>query len=135
MKYVLIAIIVIIAILVILYIAVKASQSAAKRVEQTEKKAKDSTLFMRDMTAKADLLMRSAASDQAKQATKEIYEAFRYSDPKSTEEISEIEGNIKAAFDDFSEALKSDNNGSIKEKKESLIGLIDERNAVMKTLK
>ena len=135
MKYVLIAIIVIVAILIILYVAVKASQSAANRVEQTEKKAKDNTLFMRDMTAKAELLMKSAAGDQGKQAAKEIYEAFRYSDPKSAEEISDLEGKIRSAFDEFSEALKSDDDDSIREKKECLIALVNERNAVMKTLK
>lgn len=135
MKYVLIAIIVIIAILIILYIAVKASQSAARRVEQTETKAKDSTSFMREMTAKAEILMKTAESGQAKQAAKEVYEAFRFSDPVSTDESSKIESDIKCAFDEFSEALKSNNSDSIKVKKETLTSLVTERNASMKTLK
>ena len=135
MKYILIAIIVIIVILIILYIAVKASQSATRRVEQTEKKVKDSTSFMRGMTANAEVLIKSAENDQARQAAKEVYEAFRFSDPISTDESSEIEGKIKSAFDEFSEVLKSNNNDSIKAKKESLINLTNERNAVMKTYK
>ena len=135
MKYVLIAIIVIIVILVILYIAVKASQSAVRRVEQTEKKAKDNTLFMRDMTAKAEILMKSVENDQARQAAKEVYEAFRYSDTISADECKEIENDIKATFDEFSEALKSGVSDSIKEKKDYLINIINERNAVMKTFK
>ena len=135
MKYVLIAIIVIIVILAILYIAVKASQSAARRVERTVMKAKDSTSFMREMTAKAEILMKSAESDQAKQAAKEVYEAFIFSDPVSMDEISKIESDIKHAFDEFSEAFESNNSDSIKVKKESLTALVTERNASMKTLK
>ena len=135
MKYVLIAIIVIIVILAILYIAVKASQSAARRVERTVMKAKDSTSFMREMTAKAEILMKSAESDQAKQAAKEVYEAFIFSDPVSMDEISKIESDIKHAFDEFSEAVESNNSDSIKVKKESLTALVTERNASMKTLK
>ena len=135
MKYILIAIIVIIVILVILYFAVKASQSAARRVEQTEKKVKDSTSFMRDMTAKAEILMKASENDESMQAAKEVYEAFRYNDPISTDECKEIESEIKATFEEFSEALKSGANDSIIEKKDHLITLLNERNAVMKTSK
>ncbi len=135
MKYVLIAILVIIVILVILYIVVKASQSAARRVERTEEKAKNTTSFMRDMTAKAEVLMKSAKNDEAMQAAKDVYEALRFSDPISADECREIESDIKSAFDEFSEVLKTDTNDSIKEKADHVIALINERNAAMKTVK
>lgn len=135
MKVFLIAIIVIVAILIILFVAVKASQSAARRVEQTEEKAKNDTLFMRGMTAKAELLMKSAENEQARQAAKEVYEAFRFSDPISTEKSSEIESDIESAFNGFSDSLKSDSIDTINERKMRLIALIEQRKAVMKTLK
>lgn len=135
MKYVLIAIIVIIAILIILYIAVKASQSATGRVEQTEKNVKAGTTFMRDMTAKAETLMKTAKSDNEKQAAKEVYEAFRYSDPKSTYDYRDIEDDIRKAFDVFSKTVKSGADVSAKEAKDKLIALVNERNAVMRNNK
>ena len=46
-----------------------------------------------------------------------------------------IESEIKATFEEFSEALKSGANDSIIEKKDHLITLLNERNAVMKTSK
>lgn len=138
MRYVLIVIIVIIAILAILYIAIKASGAAAKRVERAEQVAKDNTAFMRDMTARAELLMKSAKNDEAKQVAKEVYEAFRYSDPKSADECIEINQMIRTEFDNFSKQMgqiTADSDEKILGEHDTLIRLLDQRNALLKSIK
>ena len=135
MRFVLIVIIVIIAILAILCIAIKASGTAAKRVERTEQVAKDDTAFMRDMTARAELLMKSAKTDQAKKVAKEVYETFRYSDPKSVGESAEIEQTIQTEFEKLSEQLCSSLDEEVLTEKDVLIALLEQRKALLKNNK
>lgn len=72
--------------------------------------------------------MAKAKEPESKVRCKKIYEALRYSDPMSNEELSTIEGKIEAQFAVFSDTFSSD-------VAEEILLLIGERNRKCKLLK
>lgn len=106
---------------------VKAS-AAADIVAEIDDRISKQTFFIRNLTVEAENLMARAKTPEAKAACKKVYEALRYSDPMSSEALTEIESKIEAQFVAFSNAISP-------EAAEKLLLLIGERNRKCKLLK
>lgn len=76
-------------------IAIIKAKAASDIVSNRDENIKQKTLFIREMTAEAEILMNNASSEEEKRELKKLYEAFRYSDPVSNEKTISIENAIK----------------------------------------
>lgn len=99
-----------------------------------DERVKTQTQFIKLLTADAEGLASRAAAPEAKAACKKVYEALRYSDPMSNDELEEIENRIKLKFDEFSNAVvnETDNACNIADE---LVILVGDRNRKCKLLK
>ena len=122
-------------ILVFSAVAVLKASAAADIVESVDEKVKTQTSFTRKMTAEAEGLMARAKTPEAKEACKKVYEALRYSDPMSSDELSVVEAKITVKLADLSDALTAADEEKTKALAEELELLIGDRNRKCKALK
>ena len=104
-------------------LAVLKAGAAGEIVGEIDDKIKSETHFIKLYTIKAADLEAYAKTETAKAETKKIAEAFRYSDPMSTEELEVAEVRIELAFEKFENAVKlgSDGVSALSEELERLI--------------
>lgn len=97
--------------------------TAGEIVGEIDDKIKSETHFIKLYTIKAAELEAYAKTETAKAETKKIAEAFRYSDPMSTEELKAAEVRIELAFEKFENTVKlgSDEVSALSEELERLI--------------
>lgn len=121
-------------ILALTAIAVIKAKAASDIVESIDNKVKAQTLFVKSLTVDADSLLSCAQTPEAKAACKKVYEAVRYSDPMSSNELAGLESQITLKFSEFSAAVKSgsENIGGIADE---LAMLIADRNKKCKLMK
>ena len=108
---------------------------AADVVSQIDEKIKVQTQFIKLLTADAEHLMSLSKTAELKAETKKVYEAIRYSDPMSSDALSNIEGQIQSEFEFFTQAVKSEDLELAKSVANGLLNLIDGRNKKCKVLK
>lgn len=116
-------------------IALVKANAAADIVGEIDDKIKVQTKFIKLLTADSEHLMSVSKTDEMKTVTKKVYEAIRYSDPMSDEELSEIENMIKNSFNSFENAVFSEDTELASSVAEELISQIDKRNKKCKVLK
>ena len=104
------------------------ANAAAEIVAEIDDKISKQTFFIRNLTMEAEKLMARAKTPEAKATCKKVYEAVRYSDPRSSDGLDEIERKIEAQFSAFSHTASE-------EVAEELLLLIGERNRKCKLLK
>ena len=114
-------------------LSVVKTEWASETIEATEEKVKAKQSFIRTMTVEAENLIGQAKTDEAKNACKKVYEAFRYSDPMSSDVLTEIEEKISNSFEVFSAKVKSGK--SCTDLAEELVNLIGDRNRKCKAMK
>lgn len=102
--------------------------AAIEEVQKIDDTIKVQTNFIKNLTVDAETLVSKAKTESAKAACKKVYEAVRYSDPRSNEALSEIEESIQLRFAEFSVSPTA-------EKAEELLVLVAERNKKCKLLK
>ncbi len=115
-------------------VAVIKAGAAAELVEDTGKKVKAQTVFIKLLTADAESLLAKAQTEEAKAAARKVYEAARYSDPMSVEALSGLETQITLKFHEFEAAITEDSE-SVQKLAEELAILLNERNKKCKALK
>jgi hypothetical protein len=115
-------------IMAIYAMAILKAEVAAELVENIDKKVRENTSFIRDLTVDASTLVTRAKSDEIKAACKKVYEAVRYSDPMSTGTLVDVERRIKIEFDTLTDAVVSDDAEAVKASADELASLINERN-------
>lgn len=115
-------------------IAVIKAKAASDVVENSDKKEKAQTFFIKSLTVDAETLLARAATPEAKDACKKVYEAVRYSDPMSNDDLAGIESQIALKLNDFSNAVTTDSD-SIETLANDLVILIGDRNKKCKLLK
>lgn len=124
-----------IAVLALTAIAVVKASAAAEIVEEIDEKVKVQTSFMRSLTADAEGLIAAARSEEAKAACKKVYEAIRYSDPRSHDGLAEIESELSKRFAKFAEAIQANDTEQIKLGQSDIEVLVWNRNRACKELK
>ncbi len=116
-------------------VAVLKAAAAAEIVGQIDEKVKVQTAFVRDLTADASTLTTRAKSEPVKAACKKVYGAVRYSDPMTSDALSDVESRIRTEFDAFTDAVLSDNTDAANASADELLSLITERNRTCKANK
>ena len=122
-------------ILAFVTIAVITAKSLADTVSDIDDKIKVQTSFIKMITVDAEHLMTTASTPEIKNEVKKVYEAFRYADPMSCVQLSELENQIQKQFDLFTEATTGGDITRIAELATELCSLIDYRNKKCKFLK
>ncbi len=130
-----VGIIVCLAILAFTAIAVIKASAAAEIVSKTDEKVKAQTAFIKEMTAEAQNLTNRANAPKLKEYCKKVYEALRYSDPMSNDQLTDIESRIKEEFATFTDAIISDDLSATESSLNELLALIEDRNYKCKLLK
>ena len=116
-------------------LSVLKATAAVAEVERIDSKTKAQTSFIKMLTIDADTLMAQAKSDEVKAECRKVYEAIRYSDPMSNDELSSVEGQISAKFAELSSAVKADYFTNVAEIANEVVILIGDRNKKAKVLK
>ncbi len=107
---------------------------AADEVEKVGEKVKVQTQYIKMMTVDAQNLMNRAATPEAKEAAKKVYEAVRYSDPMSNDALSVIEAKITVKFDEFANEVNA-GGSRVTDLADELVVLVKERNNKCRVLK
>lgn len=116
-------------------IAVVMAVSGAEAIDKKEQKLKEDTRFLYSLRTEAELLQKQAQGSEAVTWAKKVSEAIRYSDPVSSAALEELEGRLYVAFSDLSKAVKEGDGNLCKEKAETFLALLEERNSKCKLLK
>jgi len=115
-------------------IAVIKASAAGDAVEQIDKKVKAQTFFIKALTVDAESILARAATPEAKEACKKVYEAVRYSDPMSNDALAGVEAQISLKFNELSNAVIGGAT-NIPVLADELVVLIGDRNKKCKLLK
>ena len=115
-------------------IAIIKAIMASTIVNDVDNKVAAKTAFIKELTYEASML-NSSASEEFKAETKKVYEAVRYSDPTSSDELEALNIDVKDKFDAFSNAVKSGNCELAKSSADSFIEALEARNQKCKMLK
>ncbi len=116
-------------------IAVITAKAAGTVVSNIDAKIKANTAFIKELTAEAQNLTNRAKAPMLKALCSKVYEALRYSDPMSNENLSDIGTRIKEEFSTFTDAVLSDNLDETESSGNELMNLIQDRNKKCKLLK
>lgn len=116
-------------------IAVVMAVSAADVIDKKERELKENTRFLYSLRTEAELLQKQAQGSEAAAWAKKVSEAIRYSDPKSNAALEELEGQLYVAFSDFARAVKEGDGNLCREKAETFLALLEERNGKCRLLK
>lgn len=130
-----IGIIVCVIILAFNAIAVIKATAAAGIVGGIDGKIKTQTFFIKSLTVDAQELMTSTRSEELRLEAKKVYEAIRYSDPMSNEELTRLDSQIESGFTAFSDAVKAEDVELTKQIANELIETVEKRNGRCKLLK
>ncbi len=122
-------------VLAINYTAVIKTGAAAEIVDNTSKKVKESISFIRTLTADVNNLTAAVSKPEIKDLCKKLYEAVRYSDPMSIDELAYLDGEIRSEFSRFSGNAKRGDTVATQNSYNKLVALINDRNRKIKEMK
>ena len=122
-------------VLAINIIALLTAKVAIDTVSAIDEKVAKSTAFIKSLTLDAQSLMNRANAPILKEKCKKVYDALRYSDPVSTEQLNDIENQIKNEFDLLTDAVLSDDLDKTEISVKEILTLISDRNNKAKYLK
>ena len=102
-------------------------------VSAIDEKQKEQTSYIKNLTVEAQTLVSKADNPDVKKQLTNVYEAIRYSSPKSVPELAELESAISQKLNELSSQLADYKTLSSTSKE--LLSLIDERNSKAKLYK
>lgn len=111
------------------------AKSAADTVGDIDDKIKKQTNFIKSITLDAEMLMTSATTPEIKVEIKKVYEAFRFSDPMSSDALNDVEDRIQNQFNLLQEVVITENADRVSQVAKDLLSLIDYRNKKCKISK
>ena len=114
-------------------ISIIKAKMAIDIIEDIDEK-ESNTSFIRNMANEAELLWNTAQNDTYKTELKKVYEALRYSDPVSNEQLSSIEHEMEMSFNRLKNTISNGDEDIISASK-TLLSLIKERNLKCKMSK
>lgn len=122
-------------ILAINAIAVLKAKAAAEIVSEIDDKIKKQTFFIKSLAVEAESVVNRVQNDNNKKIAIKVFEAIKYSDAMSKEELNDIEGKIKLKFEEYTEAIFKGDEEKINIISDELLNLISDRNKKCKLLK
>lgn len=109
--------------------------AAIDYVEKAGENVKAKTALMIELISESESLMAYAKTDVAKDSTKKVYEALRYSDPMSNDKLYYVEKEISEAYILFADKVKNVVDEGLEAQADKLCVLVDDRNNKCKLLK
>ena len=122
-------------VLAINIIALLTAKVAIDAVSTIDEKVTKNTAFIKSITLDAQSIMNRANAPMLKEKCKKVYEALRYSDPVSSEQLSDVENQIKNEFDLLTDAVLADDLDKTEISVKEILTLISDRNNKAKLLK
>lgn len=116
-------------------VALLRAHFTSEEISRIDDEIKEKTFYIKALAVDAERLLGRAKSDEVKAECKKVYEAVRYSDPMSTDELKSIEEQISAEFRLFSDAVMSDDKDAVLNISKELESLIGDRNKKCRLLK
>lgn len=116
-------------------LAVLKAVAVIDEVERIDREIKQQTFFIKSLTVDADTLLASAKSDAVKAECKKVYEAVRYSDPMSCQQLSGVEGQITIKFSALRDAVAADDAEAVSAAAAEVLILVKDRNSKCRLLK
>lgn len=116
-------------------IAVISMKPAIDNIENTDKKVKVQTLFIKSLNIDAQTLKQKASNNEIISIAEKVCEAIRYSDPVSDESLASCEKQITLKFKEFEKSVIENNTEVAEKTSNELIILINDRNQKCKLLK
>lgn len=130
-----IGIVALIGVLVITFARIISIKANADMVSQVEEKVAVKTSYMKTLVAKSEVLNSVANNSEAKQLTKNVYEALRFSDTMSSQDSVVIESQINELLNQFEYYIKQNDLDNAKSIAETLTNTIKERNVIVRMSK
>ncbi|MBQ2737851.1 MAG: hypothetical protein IJF38_04120, partial [Clostridia bacterium] len=116
-------------------LSVTGASGAVSEIERIDKKIDARTSFIRELTLSIDNLIHLSQSEEISALCRPVYEKARYSDPMSSEALSEIEASISEALAEMADAVKRGDTEKVKTSAKALAVYLDSRNERCKSLK
>lgn len=114
-------------------VAVVKAGWAGEAVGEVDEKVAQKTQFIKLLTVEAETLLSAAKTPDARAAAKKVYEAIRYSDPMSSDALTDIESELSEKFKTFKAAVTS---GAATEiAAENFLTTLGKRNRMCKAMK
>ncbi|MBP3435849.1 MAG: hypothetical protein J6K62_05950 [Clostridia bacterium] len=107
----------------------------ANVVEGVDRQVKVATVFIKMLTADAQLLQSKTQGRPYAATVTKVYEAVRYSDPMSAQGLADVEMRLRQAFAMLSAAVNEDNAIAVEQQANNVLALVEERNVKCKILK
>lgn len=111
------------------------AKSAESIISAIDENIRNQTEFVRSATLVAKSILNRAKTEETTQVVNKVYEALRYSDPMSTAELAEVEGNISKMLNTLKEVVKAEDIIKVNSICSDLLIEIQDRNDLCKTLK
>ena len=112
----------------IVAIGIIAADNSRDFIEETDENTKNETLFIKSLTVDAEVLISQAENDVIKAECERVFEAIRYSDPVSKEELSSCESEIEEKFSEFTKATKENSPEEVKKLADEVILFVEKIN-------
>lgn len=106
-----------------------------KKASKIDNEIETKTFAIKELTAKAEYLMKKTDSIEIKEICEKVYESLRYSDTMSKNNLKEINEQIQREFASFEDAVNNDDTELAKNISKQLISLIEKRNIKCKMTK
>ncbi len=116
-------------------IAIIKAKATGDIVGDIDDKIKTQTSFIKGITLDAEMLVSNVSTPEIKAEIKKVYEAFRFSDPMSSEALSDVEGRIQNQFNLLQEVAITEDADRVLQVSKDLLSLIDYRNKKCKISK
>lgn len=110
-----------------------AMDAGKEQIEAGGDRVQQKTSLWRQLRQNASAL--AAADPEVKKEIDAVQDAFRYSDPVSSEQLAEIEGRIKTLLEQLSDRIRNHQNNGIPDLCRQLLTEIKIRNERSKTIK
>jgi hypothetical protein len=104
------------------------SKIAVDEIERIDTKIKEKVFFIKSLLAEVETLVNIPSEVPQKKILKDLAEAIKYSDPMSSPKLESIESRIEDKINSLSNAVRNNENDSIKSICNELTQLIAERN-------
>jgi hypothetical protein len=116
-------------------IGILLSNSVANTVAATDYKVKTQTFYIKALTVDVNTLMAQSPTAEIRAEVAKVYEAVRYSDPMSNQALAPSEAQMTIKFNQFSNAVLSNDYQSVQVLANDMLILIQDRNNKCKLLK
>lgn len=112
-------------------IAVLKASAAAQIVGTLDETVAKQTRRMRDLTDRAEGILRDA-SEETRETAQKVYDALRFSDPVSSDATADADASVTRQLAEFADAVRENDAELSRQLADALLVLIEERNRICK---